>query len=309
MFGMQILDVVIGLTFIYLLLALICTALNELIAGKMDSRAKNLGKGIENLLSGNHLIQDGAGLINLFNNHPLIKSLKEDGTTPSYIPPRTFALALLDVVASQGKGDTQSTANLRQAADKALRDGSDVKKTLVLFLDQAGDDMQKLIAHLETWFNDSMDRISAWYKQKTQWVIVALALFVTVITGADTIQIAKSLMNDPAIRNAVVNQAREAVKNMPDDISTGHGKAVEKAGAKTNEEILSKDISTLNNLGLKLGWKGEPSDGWPRKIIGLLVTTLAVSVGAPFWFDLLNKFISIRAVGKSPDEKEKAKPR
>jgi hypothetical protein len=37
--------------------------------------------------------------------------------------------------------------------------------------------------------------------------------------------------------------------------------------------------------------------------IGWLITALAITLGAPFWFDLLNKFISIRAAGKNPDEK------
>ena len=41
-------------------------------------------------------------------------------------------------------------------------------------------------------------------------------------------------------------------------------------------------------------------------IIGWLITALAVSLGAPFWFDLLNKFMVIRSTvkphEKSPEE-------
>ena len=33
-----------------------------------------------------------------------------------------------------------------------------------------------------------------------------------------------------------------------------------------------------------------------------LLTVLALSMGAPFWFDLLNKFMNVRYTGKSPDE-------
>ena len=43
--------------------------------------------------------------------------------------------------------------------------------------------------------------------------------------------------------------------------------------------------------------------------LGWLLTALAVSMGAPFWFDLLNKFIVIRSTvkpkEKSPEEKSK----
>ncbi len=35
-----------------------------------------------------------------------------------------------------------------------------------------------------------------------------------------------------------------------------------------------------------------------RKIIGLFITAFAICLGAPFWFDLLNKFTKIRGTGK-----------
>lgn len=44
---------------------------------------------------------------------------------------------------------------------------------------------------------------------------------------------------------------------------------------------------------------------WP-KLIGLLITAFALSLGAPFWFDMLNKVINIRSAGRAPDERSKA---
>jgi hypothetical protein len=43
-----------------------------------------------------------------------------------------------------------------------------------------------------------------------------------------------------------------------------------------------------------------------RNLIGFLITALAVSLGAPFWFDLLNKLVSIRGAGIKPEEKKNA---
>jgi hypothetical protein len=37
------------------------------------------------------------------------------------------------------------------------------------------------------------------------------------------------------------------------------------------------------------------------KLTGLTLSILAVSMGAPFWFDLLNKLVNVRLVGKRPD--------
>jgi hypothetical protein len=40
-------------------------------------------------------------------------------------------------------------------------------------------------------------------------------------------------------------------------------------------------------------------------ILGWILTALAASLGAPFWFDTLNRFISIRSAGKAPEESPK----
>jgi len=39
-----------------------------------------------------------------------------------------------------------------------------------------------------------------------------------------------------------------------------------------------------------------------ENIFGFIITALAISLGAPFWFDLLNKFINLRSAGKKPEE-------
>ncbi len=320
MLGMQTLDVAIGLIFIYLLLALICTGINELLAGWRDKRTKNLMLGIRNLLFEpevkltNPRTNQSGTLDKLFLDHPLIKSLKEDGTPPSYIPSKTFALAVIDIIAPAGSAGANTLADIRAAVAAKLPGASDVRTSLLLIIDQAGNDLQKAHSLIETWFNDAMDRISAWYKQKSQWTIITIALIVTCAAGADTIQITKSLVNDPAIRNALVAQAQETVTNVPalpsansSGASIGANcAACAEARAKAKEE-LDKNIAKLNSLGLKLGWQGEPSNGWGSKIIGLFITAFAASLGASFWFDLLNKFMTIRAVGKSPAEKEKAR--
>jgi hypothetical protein len=36
------------------------------------------------------------------------------------------------------------------------------------------------------------------------------------------------------------------------------------------------------------------------KVVGLLLTAAALTLGAPFWFDLLNKFVNVRATGQPP---------
>ncbi|HYH87546.1 MAG TPA: hypothetical protein VEX60_18975, partial [Pyrinomonadaceae bacterium] len=76
--------------------------------------------------------------------------------------------------------------------------------------------------------------------------------------------------------------------------------------------------STISELGIPIGWswqpitddpRGLPSGfgGWLLKVVGWLLTAFAVSQGAPFWFDLLNKIIVIRSTVK-PREKSREQP-
>ena len=112
MFNSGILDVVIGVVVIYLQLSLVCTAINELVALWLQKRAKELEKGIRGLLASKELGDK-------FYEHPLIKALRPDKRKPSYIPARTFSLALMDIVRRAAfDGTATVTAAAQAVADK-----------------------------------------------------------------------------------------------------------------------------------------------------------------------------------------------
>jgi hypothetical protein len=314
MFGLQMIDVVLGLVFVYLLLSIVCTAANELLASLFKLRAKTLATGITNLL------KDGGitGLERDFYEHPLIKSLYKQRGKPSYIPPRTFAMALLNLIAPENTAGLDVLSNIRAKVEN-LPDGSDLRKTLLILIDDAGDSLEKLRGNVEKWFNDSMDRVSGWYKRKAQFVILILAITVTVLANADTIQIAKALSIDPALRENLVTQAQgflekqaaaqpnQAAKpNNVGEVSSGEDSdsatlTVRGASSDSPSKRIQNALQEVQQTTLPLGWKSRPEGReWINKIIGLLLTALAASMGAPFWFDKLQKVANIRAAGASP---------
>jgi hypothetical protein len=304
MFGMQTLDVAIGMVFIYLILALTCTAINEVIAGWLDRRSKNLVMGIRNLLQDPEERNNKSGkdapdsLFSKFYSHPLIKSLEEKGARPSYIPSRTFALTFLAIIDSDNAGGPRTIADIRTAVDRLPNDY--VKKSLLVLIDEAEGDFKKVQENIEIWFNNAMDRVSGWYKKRTQTIVLFIAIGLVAFLNADTIRISKALANNSALREAVVAQAQE------------YAKANQTAGNTTDtpQNRIQENVDKLQQLGVPIGYEGE---GWPKglvgwlsKIFGLLLTVGAASLGAPFWFDVLNKFINVRAAGKSPDEMAKS---
>ena len=83
MFGVETLEVAIGLVFIYLLCSLVCSAMKERFARLLDMRAKDLEKRIEILLN-------NPDLQNRLYNHPILKGIDRKGL------PGNFRRAYID---------------------------------------------------------------------------------------------------------------------------------------------------------------------------------------------------------------------
>ena len=330
MFGSEILEVAIGLVLVYLVLALICSVLSEWIARVFAMRASTLEAGIRNLLED----PGGTRLAMKIYSHPLMKALYKKGWVhkgrPSHIPARTFALALFDTVMEAGSpvgsasGDAEADDSDENGKSKALQNNAratfqalearvrllgapqPVKKALQSILasakaetDQWDQALEKARTSVEDWFDDSMDRVSGWYKRKVQLIILALAVAVSLALNVDTFVIAHTLSRDTTLRESVVAAAEVRAQQTP------------LSGTDVSSRIPALRAE-LDQLALPIGWSSEgvnnprvaPDDlrGWVVKIVGILFTGVAVSLGAPFWFDLLNKFVNLRGGGSRPQK-------
>jgi hypothetical protein len=343
---MEILEVAIGLFFGYLVLSFVVTAANEMSAAWFRRRAWMLRKGITQLLNDKELaarlydhpmIQGVSSPPGLLSRVPLLQGLV--GRGPSYIKSRTFAMALLDVVYIDSP---------RRA--EAASDG--VRRTLALLEREAGGDPVKFRANVETWFNDSMERVSGWYRRRTHVLLLFWAAAITVATNADTLVIAKALWRDPALRESLVARAeRYAAEQQPPDtapvvvvndgapppppLPPDQQADVDFAEASAQYDAALADLAELQ---LPIGWEAPSAlaetdtgirlfadtavDDWPgaiwepggvsrwmqaldQHLIGWLLTMLAVSMGAPFWFETLQRLFSIRSAGRAPSEAPK----
>jgi hypothetical protein len=298
MFGSQILEVAIGIVFVYLLLSLICSTANELVARMSALRSGTLEAGIHNLLSGK--TPSGQELTDIFYEHPLIKGLYKQGWfdklvgrkgKPSYIPSSTFALTLFDIFAPTDAAGPRALSDVRNAVVN-LPD-SETRNTLLFLIDEAEGDLKKARENVEQWFNNAMERVSGWYKRNIQLITLGVAFIISAGLNADTFIIANSFYRDPTVRASVVSSAQEAAKQPL---------------SAESEQSLARMSQTLQQLQLPMGWSDprmipSKSIGWITKFFGLLFTTLAISLGAPFWFDLLGKII--RPTGKQEKTPEK----
>lgn len=305
MFNSGILDVAIGIVFIYLLVSLIVSAVNEFCAALLKMRGRVLWQGISNLLPAG---AKGDYAKKVYD-HPLIGGLARSNR-PSYIPSRTFALALLDVV-SGGTGHIARGKQLQARID-LLPDA--LQRPLRLLLDEAHHDLDHFRAALEVWYNDAMDRVGGVYKRRVQYALFGFGLFFAISLNVDTIVLANRLSHDSALRAALVSNAEAAAKLPPPT-------APESRTLQEQSTALTGTIAQLDQLRLPIGWSGPGDDLTPafarlgflgglldavrRHLLGWVLTAFAATLGAPFWFDLLNRFTNIRSSGKAPEERPK----
>jgi len=274
MFGSNILEVAIGLVFVYFLLSLLCSTINEQVIARFFAlRAKTLEEGLNNMLPG----PQGSDLVNKLYKHPLIKGLSQNAASndprkPSYIPADTFAHALMDVVRAPGAENTPSPP---------------IPDSLALLLKKANGDPAKELASIEKWYNTTMDRVSGWYKRQVQLIIFALGFVIVVGLNIDTFSLITNLTNNSVMRAAIVSAAQGS------------------AGTQSNAGFAALQ-NTVVQIQPSIGWSTStlPANfwGWVLKIVGLLATIFAVSLGAPFWFDVLNKFMTFRSSGAPPQK-------
>jgi hypothetical protein len=137
--------------------------------------------------------------------------------------------------------------------------------------------------------------VSGWYRRRIQKVLWILAFVVAFALNADALQMAKRMWVEPSVRESLVT----------------------KAEAATTQGAEGTDPSeTLETLAVPLGWHFETQrddpQGFPiyqdwemiwallSKLIGLTLTAVAISFGAPFWFDTLSKLARLRSGGAPP---------
>src|ERR1700730_14309355 len=173
MFGSVILDVAIGMAFVYLLLSLIASVVQEMLSAFMQLRSANLERGLRSLFSGDSLSSE-MDLVNSVYDHGLVRGLYSDPLKdsnkiqsrfrrmmdavrllarrligispdkpltiaanplllPSYIPSRTFALALIDVLNANKEQGYRAMSSITKAL--AEHDNKAAQALLTLAID------------------------------------------------------------------------------------------------------------------------------------------------------------------------------
>ncbi len=204
-------------------------------------------------------------------------------------------------------------------------------------IDTSTGEFDSVRKNLETWFDGAMDRVSGRYKRYSQRILFALGFVFAVALNINTLTIANALFHAPALRDALgqsqalktaistcsstapatppAGQPGATAPTPPTqaaDFSCDTSKLIGVMAAAdlpigwsdTSRSALLQPVNDVSakDWGQRLGW----AIGWFEILGGWLLTAFAVSLGAPFWFGVLNRLMMLRNALRPGDTTEGA---
>ena len=282
LFGSPVLEVGIGLVFVFTLLSLLCTTLNEwLMSYILKLRPKLLDRALDSLLA-----EQGM----------------PEGNLRDYLSAVTFAKTMLDLVTPRVQG-VINFADV-QAGVSEMPDG-EIKKTLIALMADTENDLNKLRRNIEDWFDEAMERTTGAFKRHAQLWAVLVAAILTILTNADTLAISQKLWDNPSLRAEAIKLAEQRAEMPRPTVKVEYNDADDPLNptiAKEPQDSLTADEQNI--LGKLIGWEKPLTEHSVGDVLrhfpGWFLTIVAVSLGAPFWFDVLNKIMKLRNAGRVP---------
>ncbi len=305
MFGIEVLEIVIGLIFVYLLLSLLATTLNELVMQWLYSRGKNLYIALQTMLD-----DEADVLCERFFGHALIQKLRKrgQGRFPSYISQAYFAKVIIELLSQH---DPITMDSIR-AGVQQLPTGQ-TREVLSAFVRDAEESLEQFKQDLELWYQEMMNQATGWYKTRVQYALFGIGLLISILFNADTFQVAQKLSIDPEARREIIAQAYAYIEREEGRRSNRTQTTATIDSLEQQVRQLIDEEFTMASTALGIGWAQAPpvnlrSLAWwkyaGQSFLGWVVTAFAITLGAPFWFDLLKKIMSIRAAAKKPGEED-----
>lgn len=298
-----IIETAIGVILVLAVVSVLTTAAVEVIAGMLGLRGKELFKAIERMI--------GSDLAGRMVDHPLLRSLtRREGARPSYLRSTMFARVLGDVL--QGAKDDKpaiGAPDLKRIEDntasaRGMPEG--VPEMLAEFLRRANGNLEEFQREVEEWYAAVMERVEGWYTRNTRRIAFFMALLIAGVMNVDVISLTTNLAVQPDIRGEFV----------------GLAEAYEEGSLGTEDQERARELLQQAALSSPaIGWSPAVWQGlhqfeeegdwivaagrWGLMILGWLLTALAATLGAPFWFDLLSRLMRVRATGGGSSREKK----
>jgi hypothetical protein len=279
MLGSQALDTGIGIALLLFVLATVASTILELGVRVTRLRARDLERALHGFLVGTppgRTTPEGDQLWKAFTETSVYAAAKtaRGQAAPAYLSAKAFAESIVELI---------------DHADHPLTVVSPLQKRVAFLLTTVDQDLTTFKAGLERWYDDAMAGLTAQYRRWSAIVLLGLGFGLAALTNASLPHVARELWFDPVARDAAVAAAGAATA--PAAVA---GPALDQIGAVVAQ------TRQVAELGLPVGWDSTvlSTTGfwfWLWHVVGWALTAVLVSLGAPFWFDLLGRLTSVRS--------------
>lgn len=339
-----ILEVAIGLVMMWLVLSVATMEIQNWLGQVLNTRAKFLEENILEMFKGEQSLvdkfYDHPAIKELGK-----RDRKGNYIKPSYIPNEVFSRVAMEILTNTSKqsvalgSESVSFSSMANGVQQVIQLNPELKElTSYLFpgIDQSGavpfgigdrqGRLKKYRENVETWFDHTMEQASSWYKENAMAMAFSIGLILSVAFNIDTVNIFQKLWREPTIRQALVVQAdtyqlEEGIDNITqvpgyfDSLAMPVGWTsvpLPDEFTCTKFVTFTPDGKVTYRMGNECrGLVNIPATydvmGWFTKLLGLLISAFAARQGAPFWFDLLRKLVSLRGSTQQSKKEEEAK--
>lgn len=333
-----VLDVLVGLCFVFGLFSLLVSAATEVLMTLWAQRARTLVQAIRGLLPGDDLMR-------MLVQHPLVQGLgaaEHDSTSrgwfskiwqklstvalsdgkradfPSYLPSGVFADSLLHLLRSGGlrKGEVGRDDAMAVLIEDVQQ--PELRTTLQALHDSALDTGIPFRLRLQQWFDDTMERASGWYKRLAHVVLFLVGFIMAIWLNVDALHIAGALSVNGDLRKTIATKAADFASTQiakgasmavapSAPLPSGSPASAEDLNARLEVQMQAYNtaVSNLDALGLPIRWgKNEKlyvMSNPVGAIFGWLLSALAAAMGANFWFSILGGLLKMRLAGSKPE--------
>jgi len=297
-------NIALALVLAYFLLSVLTTIINEFISTTLKLRSKTLVAAIKALV-------DDKTIRTLFYDSGLIKSTDvsavkiDEAARPSYIDGKTFAGGLLNALGHGGAAFNLDGLKLRIEG----LGGGLLKDSLKSVIATSAADLISVQTGIATWFDSAMDRLTGDYVRMMKWISLAVGLVLALSLNVDTLRIGYYVGQHPELAASYEKLAKQTSETYKDSVVP----ECKESDPSTELVCRLKQAAEAKALleQLPVGWTGDVPDKdmltWVvLKFFGLLLTGLAISLGAPLWFDILQNLMNFRGAGtkQEPTKKE-----
>jgi hypothetical protein len=329
------LDVSIGLVFVLLALSMAVTVITQTVTTIFNSRGSHLRRGLMDLLKlVDPALTDkiGGQVATAILTHPLVSgsTLKFTTRLGNVVHREEFTKLLMalahgnagveleqqasevlkSALARNGIANPdqtlQSIRSLALQLERSNPELSNMARQNIAILNGAQSD---LVAKINTWFDQTIDRTSQRFTASTRVITFAGAVVVAVGLQVDAVSVVNRLAADDKMREAFVEQAKAL--QVDQDARAREVAAAPNTSAAQPSPIDPTEIDRKYRVFLaENGIIKLPGEGWvtsfkSANLPGVLVTVLLLSLGAPFWYSVLGKLLQLRSVLAFKDDTQR----